>query len=167
MYEQIKNTEDLQKENEELKIRLEEANGIIEAIRDGSVDALVLNKKGQHSIYSLESADYTYRLLIERFSEGAVTLSESGLVLYCNDYFAKLIGSSPGKVIGTYFHSYVDSVGEFQELKNNMKSSSNKGDIVLNIRNKKLPVRISLTDLNPFVPAVALIITDLTEKRKH
>jgi PAS domain S-box-containing protein len=162
-----KSISDLQNEIEELKIKLEEARGIIEAIKDGSVDALILNREGKHSIYSIESADYTYRVLIEKFGEGAVSISQSGLILYCNDYFARLIGTSADRIVGTYFHSFVDSVGQFQDLKNALDSGSSKGEITLNADGRKLSVYVSLTDLHPLVPAIAIIVTDLTEKRKH
>jgi signal transduction histidine kinase len=151
----------------ELEAKLYEANGIIEAIREGSVDALVLNKDGQSSIYSIESADYTYRILIEKFDEGALSISEEGWVLYCNDYFSKLVGIPTNKIIGTFFNSYVDSVGQFQQLKNDLKSGPCKGEIVLNIDGKKIPVCASLTDLKPSVPAIGIIITDLSERHHH
>jgi signal transduction histidine kinase len=161
------NIKELQDKIQELEIQLVESKGIIEAIQDGSVDALVLNKDGKHSIYSLESADYTYRILIEKVQEGALSISENGLILYCNEYFAQLINMPDDKVVGTYFNSYIDSVGQFQELRNSLKSGPAKGEIVLNINGVKLPVYISLTDLNPFVPAIGLIVSDLTQKRKH
>jgi signal transduction histidine kinase len=151
----------------ELESKLLEANGIIEAIREGSVDALVLNKDGKPSIYSIESADYTYRLLIEKFDEGALSISEEGWVLYCNEYFSNLVGIPTNKIIGTFFNSYVDSVGLFQQLKMDLKNGPSKGEIVLNIGGKKLPVCASLTDLNPSVPAIGIIITDLSERRRH
>lgn len=151
----------------ELKAQLYEANNIIDAIKDGSVDALVLNKDGKPHVYSLESADYTYRILIEKFGEGALSISEDGLILYCNEYFSKLISIPANKIIGTYFNSYVDSVGEFQNLKTALSEGPSKGEIILNINGKKLPVYASLTNLNPNIAAIGVVITDLSEKRKQ
>ena len=164
---EIKNIDKLLEEIEELKAQLFEANNIIDAIKDGSVDALVLNKDGKANIYSIESADYTYRILIEKFGEGALSISEDGLVLYCNEYFSKLIGIPPTKIIGTYFNSYVDSVGDFENLKSALSKGPSKGEMVLNISGKKLPVYASLTDLNPTIAAIGIVITDLSEKRKQ
>jgi PAS domain-containing protein len=98
-----KNTKTLLNEIEELKIQVYEANSMIEAMREGEVDALVLRKNGKPTLYSIESADYTYRLLIEKFGEGAISISEDTLILYCNDYFAKLVGIPANRIIGTYF----------------------------------------------------------------
>ncbi|HEX8270427.1 MAG TPA: ATP-binding protein [Flavobacterium sp.] len=160
-------TEDLRAEIEELKHQLYEANSIIDAIKDGSVDALVLNKDGKPHVYSIESADYTYRILIEKFGEGALSISDDGLILYCNEYFSKLIDIPANQITGTFFHSYVDSVTDFQLLKIALQDGPSKGEIVLNINGRKLHVYVSLTDLKPNVAAIGVVITDLTEKRKH
>lgn len=161
------NIKDLLSENEELKNKLFEANSIIEAIREGEVDALVVNKDGEPRVYSIESADYTYRILIEKFGEGALSISEDGLVLYCNDYFSKLIDIPANKITGTFFDAYVETPSEFALLKLALVNGPSKGEIVLNVNGKKVPVYVSLTDLHPNVPAIGVVITDLTQKRKH
>ena len=157
----------LQAEIDELKSQLFEANSMIDAIRDGSVDALILNTNGKSNLYSLETADYTYRVLIEKFGEGALSISENGLILYCNDYFSRLISIPANKIIGTYFNSYVESVGQYKELQNNLTSGLSKGEIVLSVNGVKIPVYVSLTSLQPTLPAIGIIVTDLSEKKKN
>lgn len=157
----------LENENLELKAQLMEAQSVIDAIREGDVDALVVNSNGKANLYSLESADYTYRLLIEKFGEGALSISDKGMVLYCNEYFANLIDVPAVQIVGTYFNSYVESVGQFKELEDNLASGLSKGEIVLNVKGVKIPVYVSLTDLRPTIPAIGIIVTDLSEKRKN
>ncbi len=164
---QEQHIETLLSEIADLKVRLFEANGIIDAIKDGSIDALVLNKNGTPNVYSLESADYTYRILIEKFGEGALSISEEGLILYCNDYFAGLIGLPSTKIIGSYFNSYIASVWEFTDLMSALKNGPSKGEIMLRYEGKKRPVYISLTNLQPTVSAIGIIVTDLSQKKKH
>ncbi len=151
----------------ELRIQLFEANCIIEAIKEGSIDALVVSKAGTSNIYSLESADFTYRILVEKSGEGALSISANGLVLYCNERFGEMAGLPVSQIIGTYFNSYIDSVGKFQQLKTALSEGPSKGEIVLNLNGRKLPVYASLTSLEPQVEAIGIIITDLSEKRKH
>ncbi|MCD6019331.1 MAG: sensor signal transduction histidine kinase, phytochrome A-like protein [Bacteroidetes bacterium] len=151
----------------ELKAKLFESNSIIEAIKDGDIDALVLNMNGKSNLYAIESADYTYRLLIEKFSEGALSVSDNGLILFCNKSFSKLVGVEADKIIGTYFNSFIDSVGQFHELKKGLKGGKSKGEIILNVEGRKVPVMMSLTDLNPQVNAIGIIINDLTSKLKQ
>ncbi len=96
------NIESLQAEIAALKEQLYESNSIVDAIKEGDVDALVVNTNGTPQLYSLETADYTFRLLIEKFGQGALSISRNGLILYCNDYFSKLIGLPAEKLIGNY-----------------------------------------------------------------
>lgn len=167
MKEHEKNTEALQSEIEELKGQLFEANSIIDAIREGAVDALVLNVGGKAEVYSMESADYTYRILIEKFGEGALSISDDGLILYCNEYFANMIGLAPTLIIGTYFDTYFEAPEEFNATKDALKKGPSKRELVLNYGGKKVSVYVSLTDLNPTVAAIGVVVTDLTEKKSH
>lgn len=167
MTEKEKNIDSLLVEIDELKNQLSEAKSIIDAIKEGSVDALIINDNGKPNLYSLETADYTYRILIEKFGEGALSISETGVILYCNEYFSKLINIPTNKIIGTYFNSYVESVGSFKLLYDKVASGLSKGEIVLNVNGTKIPVYVSLTNLQPTLPAIGIIVTDLSEKRKH
>ena len=53
--------EQLKAEIAELRIQLEEAKDTIEAIRTGMVDAFVVHGAEGHEIYTLKTADHTYR----------------------------------------------------------------------------------------------------------
>jgi signal transduction histidine kinase len=165
--EKQQNIDILLTEIEELKTKLFEANSIINSIKEGAVDALVVNVDGTPNIYSLESADYTYRILIEKFGEGALSLSDEGLILFCNEYFSKLIHIPANKIIGTYFSSYMDIPDQFQLLKSMLRNETLKQEILLNVNGKKIPVSLSLTDLNPTVAVIGAVVTDLSEKKIH
>ena len=167
MEDNNKNTHQLLSEIEELKNKLFEANSIIESIKEGEIDALVVRKQGKPQVYSLESADYTYRILIEKFGEGALSIADNGLILYCNDYFSKLIGIQSTKIIGTFFHEYIEFPEEYLKLQNSLKNGTIKGEITLKSKNKIIPVYVSLSDLHPMVSAIGVVVTDLTEKKKH
>ena len=91
--------EELVNKNNELQWRLEEANDMLEAIRTGQVDALVVKNGGNHNLYTLKTADHTYRVFIEKMSEGAVTIDEGGVILYCNSSFNNLVQATAEKVV--------------------------------------------------------------------
>src|SRR3569832_2157969 len=99
--------EELLNRNNELQWRLEEANDTLEAIRTGQVDALVVKNGDTHQLYALKTADHTYRVFIEKMSEGAVTIDQGGYILYCNSSFANLVQAQPEKVIGMPFESFI------------------------------------------------------------
>src|SRR6201996_9175150 len=85
---------------DELLSRLREAEETLEAIRTGEVDAVVIAGPAGQQVYTLENADRPYRVLVEQMQEGAVTLSDNGTILYCNERFATLVGKSHDSIIG-------------------------------------------------------------------
>src|SRR6186997_2855392 len=96
------------REIEKLRSRLEEAEAIIEAIRTGKVEALVVNGPQGDQVFTLKGADHSYRVFVEVMSEGAVTLGDNGVVLYCNKRFAEMLGMPLEEVIGSFFQQYLD-----------------------------------------------------------
>ena len=55
-----------------------EAKETLEAIRQGSVDAFVVEEPEGHRVYTLEGADLPYSVLVERMQQGAAMLNEHG-----------------------------------------------------------------------------------------
>lgn len=156
-------------EIESLKEELYESNSIVNAIKQGDVDALVVSSNGVPEIYSLETADYTYRLLIEKFGQGALSISRKGLILYCNEYFSKLVGIPSEKIIGNYLSEYFVSPAQFVSIIEALRYGITTHEILFKSENEKkiFPAYIALTDLEPAVEAIGIVITDLTEKKKH
>src|SRR5688572_18613830 len=91
---------ELLEELEELRFQLQEANETIHAIRTGQIDALVVETRDGPQLYTLKSADHPYRVFIEKMKEGAVTLNNSGIILYSNSQFADMIDAPLGKIMG-------------------------------------------------------------------
>src|SRR6188474_3598919 len=86
---------------EELRERLLEAEGNLQAIYSGEIDALLLaDENGDRRIFTLRSADAPYRALVERMQEGAATLSVTGDIVYCNQRFADLLRRPLTQVFG-------------------------------------------------------------------
>src|ERR1035441_355779 len=95
-------SEDLLVEIDDLKTHLREAQEVIDAIKIGSVDAFAIKKDGKSEVFTLQSLDYAYRVLIEKFGEGALNITQEGLIVYSNNYFSKLINTPNEKVIGSH-----------------------------------------------------------------
>ena len=153
----------------ELENQLEESEQLIEAIKAGEVDAFAINRGNKSEVYTLQSGDYAYRVLIEEFEEGAINITEEGLIVYTNPYFFKLLNLPYEKVIGYSIFNFihVDSKNEFAALLKESISGKSKGEITLNVNDTILRVYISLKSLQPKLPTVGIIITDLTEKKKN
>jgi two-component system, OmpR family, phosphate regulon sensor histidine kinase PhoR len=165
---EIKNTEELL-EIEELRQKLDEANDTIEAIRSGEVDAFLVKDQNGPRIYTLKSADQTYRVFIEKMTEGAVTLNKDGIILYSNSRFASMMDLPLPKIIGAYFKSFVPP--EFNEviqiIINNGWKGESKGEIFLvSSKSKYIPFLVSSATLElDEGTALSLILTDLSVQK--
>lgn len=153
----------------ELEERLEEAQQLIDAIKRGEVDAFAMKLDSTSEVFTLQSGDFAYRLLIEEFNEGALNLTESGMIVYTNCYFSKLIKTPYEKIIGSSIYNYLHSQSKehFASLFHEARTGNSKGEINLEINGTIIPVYISLTSLLPKLPTIGIIITDLTEKKKN
>jgi PAS domain S-box-containing protein len=102
-----KTTDELLEENERLRLRLEEAEAVVEAIRSGIVDAVVVQSTPGESVYTLEGADRPYRLLVEAMQQGVAVLNPEGVLLYCNPCLADLFKTSVEKLTGCTMDSFM------------------------------------------------------------
>src|SRR3989337_1539871 len=148
--EVLKTAAELEQEIEELRQQLEEANDTIDAIRTGQVDALIVKNSDGHQLYTLKSADQTYRVFIEKMIEGAVTMDEKGIILYSNSRFASMMKLPLSKIIGSYFEDFVANEYReaFDELIKKGWQAESKGEIyLLSKDNDLVPFLVSLTTL--------------------
>jgi len=169
--EQAKYTYDeLLSRNKELHLQLEEANDTIDAIRSGQVDALIVKGDNGHQLYTLKTADQTYRVFIEKMNEGAVTLNRFGIILYCNSRFAAMMNLPLEKVIGLNFETFIPEISEdkYNELIQKGWNEDCKGEILLTNRKFQLtPCLVSCTTLDlDEATALSLILTDLTSQKE-
>lgn len=101
-----KSKEELLKLLQETEFLLEEANDTINAIKSGEIDALIFNREDGHQIFTVSTADQSFRIFIEQMTEGAITLNREGIILYSNSSFATLVGTPLEKIIGKPFAQF-------------------------------------------------------------
>lgn len=152
------------------EIALEEATDIIEAIRNGEVDALVMKSENGHQLFTLKNSDQTYRIFIEQMTEGAVTLGVDGNILYTNSQFASLLNLPLEKITGKLFISFVAESDKayFEKLFESAWQHNSKGELSLLSSNKVIvPIQISLNILSLEEGlSMSVIMTDLTAQKK-
>jgi len=158
------------KENEELLWQLEEATDTINAIRSGQVDALVVkDSDGEHQLFTLKTADQSYRVFIEKMNEGAVTLNRDGIILYCNSMFASMVNMPLSRVVGMYFDAFIPA--DFKEAYSNLFKKGwiedSKSELCLDREGKQVPCQLSVTTLQlDEGPSLSIIVTDLTFQKE-
>jgi PAS domain S-box-containing protein len=164
-----KTYDQLVQENEALLIQLEEVTETIHAIRTGQVDALVVQGKDGHELYSLKTADQTYRVFIETMNEGAVTLNEEGLILYCNSKFASMVGIPLSRVIALSFDAFIpaDCKEGYYSLFREGWTEDRKIEISILSSTGPVPCQLSVTalELDGGI-SMSVIVTDLTGQKE-
>jgi len=160
--------EQLLLENKELQSRLTETEDVLNAIRSGEADAIVVSGTKGEKVFSLTSAETPYRVFIEKMSEGAVTLASDGVILYCNQRFSELINEPMEKVIGSSFQRFIQE-SEKQTfnslLQSGVKEKVNK-NITFQISDNETVKTFSLL-LSPSpikaLGDVCVIVTDISK----
>ena len=153
----------------ELRRRLEEAEDTLRAIRSGEVDAMVIDGPEGEVVYTLTTADYPYRLMIDEMNQGAVSVSPDAIILYSNRNFAGILGVDRTNVSGTQFADYVVSPMREQFLKDVQQAraqGSKREFFLLNQTGREVPVLISFAQLQPETNSISIVVTDLTAQKE-
>jgi PAS domain S-box-containing protein len=160
----------LVREIEELRLRLDEAEQTLEAIRCGAVDSIVVEGPEGPRVFALDAAAQSYRVLVEAMNEGAATLSEGGIILYSNGRFAGMLQAPLEQVIGSRIRDAV-APGWRSALEGLMQEAwagESKGEIrLLTKGGSELPAYMSLSRVDDSGRrALCLVATDLTEQKR-
>jgi len=167
MTEDDKSREELLLELEELRVRLDEAEDTLRAIRDGEVDAILGHSPEGDQIYTLQGAEQPYRLFFDAMSEGAVTMTVDGTILYCNGRFAEMTRMPLEKVTGMSLLDFItdDARQAVADLLLEKTPNNRSIESFLNTREgKSLPVKISMSSLRTNdLESVCAIVTDMSQ----
>jgi PAS domain S-box-containing protein len=163
--------EEVVTENQVLRDQLDEARGLLNAIRTGGVDTLVIDGSNGRQAYTLEGADHPYRIFVESMNEGAVTIDEGGTIVYANRLFADLIGVPLERTVGTRIQQFVSPPDrpQWEEVTHKAKDHASRGELsLLNEDGQTIPVLLSV-DLLPMEPErfYCCVVTDLRGQRIH
>jgi diguanylate cyclase (GGDEF)-like protein/PAS domain S-box-containing protein len=159
-------------ENKDLRARLERAEESVREILSGESDALFVQGADGGQLFTLNGADQSYRTLIENMSEGALTLTPEGLILYANRRFAQMLGTPLEKVIGSEIHTWFapESRQLLQTLLQKDAVATRSEELALAAADgTRVPVYLSvsrlLLDKRP--DAFCMVATDLTEQKRN
>ena len=161
--------DELLRENEDLRRRLEEAEQAIQAIHAGEVDAVVIEAE-REQVYTLETAENPYRLLVARVPQPAVTLTADGTMLSCNHRFAELLQRPATDLRGRPLCDFVapESRAALEALLRDGRTSEVQGHVTLT-RGDGTPAAacLGVSALREGALGLCLMVTDLTEQRHY
>ena len=152
----------------ELRRRLEEAEETLRAISEGEVDALVVAGPEGEAIYTLTSADYPYRLMIDEMNEGAVSVSPDAFILYSNRNFASILGLNGTSTSGVPFADFIvpEMHEQFLDDLQQARDQSVRREYTLSPGNGRVvPVLMSFAKLQPQTNSVGIVVTDLSAQK--
>jgi PAS domain S-box-containing protein len=162
-----KTKEELLREMEVLRARLEEAEATVAAIQSGEVDALIVFGPDGERVFALEGADYPYRVMLDVMNEGVVTLSADGGILSCNGRFVDFVNTPIEQILGQTLARFT-AEQDVPKLRAFLSKASEKsGAITVALARADgttMPVNLSASpfEVGEFA-ALCVIVTDLTE----
>jgi len=159
---------ELLEEIERLRLRLEEAEAVIEAIKKGIVDAVVVHSTSAEMVYTLEGADRPYRLLVEAMQQGVAVLNSEGVVLYCNPCFAELFKMSVQNMTGCTIDSFAAEADHAMltgMLRNVENKSAHKEILLRRQDGTTFPTALAVSVLPS--QKFCLLISDLTQQQHY
>jgi PAS domain S-box-containing protein len=170
----MNNTPDTPNDDElelaELRQHIAYLEEVLQAISSGGVDGVVVGAPEQERVYTLTSADRPYRVIVESMGEGAVTISESGVILFANSQLAAFLGVQRDSMVGRDITDYVDDSqrealdalllaprgAETRRAELELGGSGGRG----------VPFLVAATDLDiDDVPVRCLVLTDLSVQK--
>jgi diguanylate cyclase (GGDEF)-like protein/PAS domain S-box-containing protein len=166
------NAVQLAAENKDLRARLERAEESVREVLSGESDALFVPGVNGAELFTLKGADQSYRTLIENMSEGALTLTAEGLILYANRRFAQMLGMPLEKVIGSEIHPWFapESRPALQTLLQDDAVANRSEELVLAAADgTRVPVYLSVSRLllDKMPDSFCMVATDLTEQKRN
>ena len=154
-----------------LEGRLREAEETLDAIRNGDVDALVVQGPSGDQVFTLKGADHRYRQLVETMNEGALLLTRDRTIVYANVRFAQLVRMPHERLLGSLFDDYVtpSTAAMVEALVRDRDGGTAKAEVELVATDGTIiPVYVSVTlgwDEEHHLTCV--ITTDLSEQKRN
>ena len=148
---------------------MQEAAETLLAIRQGAVDAFVVEEATGNRVYTLEGSDLPYSVLVERMQQGAAMLDAHGAILYCNLGLAHLLRVPRETVIGLPLQDFIASEDQplCQKLVRQSQAGSSEGEMRLRRPDDTVTsARFAFSVLSQDKSAVGVLVTDLTAQKQ-
>jgi PAS domain S-box-containing protein len=158
-------------ELEELRLRLAEAEETIEAIRTGAVDAFLIHDGTADRVYTLQTADKPYRVLVETMQQGALVCDAAGTILFANARIAELLHVPHERVTGHPLRRFIAEPQRtaFDVLLSQCRDTDARGELALERSDGlRVPAHLTIARLpTGEAAAYCVIVTDLTREKEH
>jgi PAS domain S-box-containing protein len=159
----------LLQENEDLRRRLAEIEDALRALRAGEADAILVEAE-REKVFTLESPEKPYWLLVAQVPHAAATLTADGTIISCNRRFADLLVRPLPSLLGKPIRDFVSPDGRpaLDALLHDGLGAEVQGEVPLQRPDGTLvPLYLGVNALQEGALGFCLMITDLTEQRHY
>ncbi len=158
------------RELEALRAQLAEAQETLRAIQQGEVDALVVEGPDGPQTFTLRGVDHLYRTVVETMNEGALTVSESGLILYANQRLAALLATPLENLLGAPLADFIarkDTPALETLWRSARQGRPARLEMTFAVRRRRVATLVSMSPLTQDTElAMSLVVTDLTQQKR-
>ena len=148
---------------------MEEAQQTLLAIRDGTVDAFVVQEPQGNRVYTLQGSDLPYSSLVEGMQQGAAMLDSQGCIIYCNFSLSQMLGIPRERAVGVTLKDCLHSEDwpSCQRLLRDTKAGSSQGELRIQRADGTLILaEFSFRILSQDKLATGVLVTDLTAQKQ-
>jgi PAS domain S-box-containing protein len=145
-----------------LEQRVEQAQDVMDAIQRGAVDALVI---GNDEIVMLDREDVPYRLIVERMTDSAVTVSRGGEIGYVHERFASMVGIGRDRLAGGLLADIV-ATGDLKVLES-LLAGSGSAQAELRLCRANGETLQTLASISPLGDERVIVFKDLSKEKRH
>lgn len=152
--------------------QLDEANFTLHAIQSGAVDAVVTIDPGTGAtkVLNLKSAEHPHRIFVEALSEGALTVNQDGVSIFCNRHFSEMMETNPGNILGKALFDFFpkeEKATVLQILEQGMHERIQQEITLQTWGGKLLQVQLSVAPVkSEDLQGICILVTDLSERHR-
>ena len=148
-----------------------ESEEIIRAIRAGEVDAFVVHTGENEHVLTLDRTQKSYLALLEQVQEGALTLTEDGVVTYAGTRISAMLHVEAQALLGQSFFPFLraDQHAPFRMFLKEALEDQASGEFELRTHDLERSFPVNLRgrsfEFDPETRGVGVIVQDLSEER--
>jgi PAS domain-containing protein len=81
---------------------------VIDGIRRGGVDGVLIGEPGAERVHQLAGSQGPFRVIVEHMNQGALTVSPRQVILFANRRFGEMVGLPSGAIVGKPISTFLD-----------------------------------------------------------
>jgi PAS domain S-box-containing protein len=151
----------------DIQVKHEEAEEILEAIRNDQIDAFVVSGQKGDRISTLAGSDQIYRIFFQEMNEGAATLMPDGPILFTNRRLAEMLRTTMEEITGSSIFRFVEPQDQ-ERMKALLRQGRAQAEISFRATDgTAVPVYASLAtaEVSKTV-CICLLVNDLTRRKQ-